>query len=86
MRDYIIRTPQQLPAVLQGFRKQAGVTQAEAALRLGVTQQTLSAFERNADKVSAARLMRLLSVLGVELVLRKDGAAAPEPPTDQPAW
>lgn len=86
MRDYIIRTPEQLPAVLQGFRKQAGLTQAEAALRLGVTQQTLSALERNAEKVSVARLMRLLSILGVELVLRKDGAATPEPSTDQPVW
>lgn len=86
MRDYTIRTPEQLPAVLQGFRKQAGLTQAEAALRLGVTQQTLSALERNAEKVSVARLMRLLSILGVELALRKEGAATPESSANQPTW
>ncbi|MGH8811417.1 MAG: helix-turn-helix domain-containing protein, partial [Advenella sp.] len=45
----------------------------EAALRLGVTQQTLSALERHADTVSADRLLRLLSILGVDLVLRKSG-------------
>ena len=73
MTDFVVRTPDQLPALLQAFRKQAGLTQEEAALRLGVTQQTMSALERNAERVSAARLMKLLGLLGVELVLRKDG-------------
>ena len=73
MTDFVVRTPDQLPALLQAFRKQAGLTQDEAAVRLGVTQQTLSALERNAERVSAARLMKLLGLLGVELVLRKDG-------------
>ena len=70
MPDFTVRTAEQLPALLVGFRKQAGLTQAAAARRLGVTQQTLSALERNAGKVSAERLLQLLSVLGVELVLR----------------
>jgi HTH-type transcriptional regulator/antitoxin HipB len=76
MTDFIVRTSEQLPALLQAFRKQAGLTQAEAAMRLGVTQQTMSALERNAEKVSAGRLMKLLSILGVDLVLRKDHAPA----------
>ena len=71
MNDFPVRTPEQLPGLLQSFRKMAGLTQAELALRLGVTQQTLSAMERNAAKVSADRLMKLLQILDVELVLRK---------------
>ena len=47
------------------------MTQRDVARRLGVTQQTMSALERNAETVSAERLMRLLSILGVDLVLRK---------------
>ena len=88
MSDFIVRTSEQLPALLQAFRKQAGLTQAEAAVRLGVTQQTMSALERNAEKVSAARLMKLLSILGVELVLRKDDAPASTPPaaSSNPTW
>lgn len=74
MIDLPVRTPEQLPALLQSLRKTAGLTQAETAARLGVTQQTLSALERRADNIGAARLMKLLAVLGVELVLR-----APEP-------
>lgn len=51
-------------------------------------QQTLSALERNAENVSAGRLMRLLSVLGVELVLRKPDASGEQgrPASDQPQW
>lgn len=74
--------------MLRGFRKASGLTQAEAATRLGVRQQTLSALERNAKSVSTERLMRLLSVLGVELVLRQPNVShdttAPSP--DQPQW
>ena len=71
MDEFPVRTPEQLPGLLQSFRKQAGFTQAEVASRLGVTQQTLSTLERNATAVSAARLMKLLNILGVELVLRR---------------
>ncbi|CAN7614689.1 transcriptional regulator, y4mF family [compost metagenome] len=90
MPDYTLRTPEQLPTLLQAFRKDAGLTQAQVASRLGVTQQTLSALERNAEAVSTGRLMRLLAILGVELVLRKDGqdpatSGAPSgAPSDQP--
>jgi len=86
MADFPIRTAEQLPVVLQAFRKQAGLTQAAVAMRLGITQQTLSALERNAEKVSADRLLALLSILGVELVLRQgSGSPAPKPPTG-PSW
>ncbi len=71
MSQFVVRTPGQLSGLLRGFRDARGLTQVEAAARLGVTQQTLSALERNADKVSAARLMKLLAILGVELVLRE---------------
>jgi len=75
MSDFTVRTPEHLPALLQGFRKKAGLTQAEVAARLGMRQQTLSALERNAENVSAGRLLKLLSVLGVELVLREAGTS-----------
>ena len=71
MNEFTVRTSEHLSALLQGFRKQAGLTQSDMAKRLGITQQTLSAFERNADKASADRLLEYLSILGVELVLRQ---------------
>ena len=78
---FTVRTTEQLPQLLKAFRKNAGLTQADVALRLGVTQQTVSALERNAEAVSAERLMRLLNILGVELVLRTRSAS----PSDLPA-
>lgn len=86
MTDFTVRTSEQLPALLKGFRKKAGLTQAAAAMRLGVTQQTLSAMERNADKVSAERLLHLLSMLGVELVLRQGSESPTSKPSSGPRW
>jgi HTH-type transcriptional regulator/antitoxin HipB len=88
MNEFTPRTADQLPALLQAFRKQAGLTQKEVALRLGVTQQTYSSLERNADTVGAARLLKLLGILGVELVLRQTSGAS-SAATDRPsdlAW
>ena len=94
MSRFTVRTADQLPILLQAFRKEAGLTQSEVALRLGVTQQTYSALERNADTVGAARLLKLLNILGVELILGKSspapasskGAIQTSPGTDQPSW
>lgn len=90
---FTVRTPDQLPTLLRAFRKDAGLTQSEVALRLGVAQQTYSALERNADTVGAARLLKLLNILGVELALSKpalDPAPAKgtkqTPNSDQPNW
>ncbi len=92
MHEFPVRSPDQLPVLLQSFRKAAGLTQAETALRLGVTQQTYSALERHASKVSAERLLQLLNLLGVEMVLQakpssNTGVRAAEPAADDgPTW
>ena len=77
MNHYTVQTAEQLPALLKAFRKESGLTQAQVAASLGVTQQTLSALERNAQKVSADRLLQLLGILGVEMALRRRGATPP---------
>jgi len=76
MDEFTVRTTEQLPQLLKAFRKNAKLTQADVALRLGVTQQTVSAMERNAETVSAERLMKLMGILGVDLVLRARTVAA----------
>lgn len=84
--EFTLQTSAQLPILLRAFRKEAGLTQAAAALRLGISQQSMSAMERNADKVSADRLLQLLRILGVELVLRQ-GAGSPIPASvSEPQW
>jgi HTH-type transcriptional regulator / antitoxin HipB len=85
MSQFTIRTAGQLPELLQAFRKEAGLTQGDVALRLGVSQQTYSTMERNADKVGAARLLKLLNILGVELTLGKPTTRSASGPADDPA-
>nr|WP_241014578.1 helix-turn-helix transcriptional regulator [Burkholderia sp. Ac-20379] len=55
--------------MLQGFRKSAGLTQAELAERLGVTQQTYARFEADPTTASLDRLFRVMRILGIELTL-----------------
>lgn len=86
MTEFPIRTSEQLSVMLQAFRKQAGLTQKDLAMRLGVTQQTLSALERNAKKVSAERLLILLSLLGVELVMRPKNVSNNTQSTEPENW
>lgn len=91
MNEYPVRTADQLPDLLAAFRKAAGLSQGELAERLGVTQQTVSALERHAEKVSAERLLKLFGILGVELVLRKRDApssqrSASAVKTTKPVW
>ncbi len=86
MTDFTVRTAQQLPTLLQAFRKKAGLTQAQTALHLGVTQQTFSSLERNAAKVSADRLLELLCLLGVEMVLREKTDLPASTQSTGPRW
>lgn len=86
MTDFTVRTAEQLPALLNAFRKQSGLTQQATAMRLGVTQQTVSSLERNASKVSADRLLKILGILGVELVLRDATVLPTHKPPAGPSW
>ena len=84
MPDYPIRTEQQLTLLMKSFRKAKGMTQAELANALGVTQQSASALERNPSAASVGRLMRTLAAIGVELVLREKGEKAVAKPAKKP--
>jgi HTH-type transcriptional regulator / antitoxin HipB len=81
MSDFPIRTPEQLIPLFSAFRKRAGLSQSELARRIGVGQQTVSQLERNPNKATLERLLRALTALDVELVLRntQSGLIAREP-------
>ena len=74
--DYPIKTLDQLPLVLKGFRKQRGLTQAAMAERLGITQQSYAWFEANPATATLERLFTVLRLLDVEISLDQPGAPA----------
>ena len=81
MKNHTIQTAEQLKPIIAGFRKSAGLTQEDLAIRLGVTQQTYSAAERNAPHMSVGKLLSVLHALGVELVLQPKSSSADGTPS-----
>ena len=65
--QFPLRTIDQLKPLVQGFRKQAGLTQAVIAEKLGITQQSYAQMESNLGSTSVERLYTLLRLLNVEL-------------------
>lgn len=80
--DYLISISDQLAPQLRSLRKVRQLSQADLALKLGVTQSRIAAIERNPAAVSAGQLLELLKVLDVDLVLRDTRAPTDDtPPT-----
>jgi HTH-type transcriptional regulator/antitoxin HipB len=71
---YPIKTPQQLGAVLQGFRKQRGLTQAQVARASGLLQSAVSELELDSSTASLKRIFKLLAALDLELAVQPRGA------------
>lgn len=69
--NYPIKTLNQLPLILKGFRKERGVTQAAMAEKLGITQQSYAYFEANPTTATLDRLFMVLRILSVEISLEQ---------------
>lgn len=76
MSDYPIRTPQQLGAVLRGFRRERKLTQRAVGGRAGLAQNVISLLETNPGPASLARIARVLAALDLELVVRSRKSAS----------
>ena len=68
--DYVARTPAQLGPILRSIRTERGQTQQGAGAKVGLKQSTVSAIESNSAHTSVDTLYKLLSALGLELVIR----------------
>lgn len=63
-------TPEQLASVLRGQRRASKLTQKQAAALVGLLPKTISALESDPERGSVGSLYKLLSALGLELVLQ----------------
>lgn len=76
--NFIVNTPAQLGEILSSARQAKGLTQAEAAGRIGVGQSRLSSLETTRTaSLSLSQLLELTALYGLELSIRtKDGRDA----------
>ena len=75
---FTAQTAEQLGEILQGFRRQRGLSQRALADRIGVAQKAISAAERHPGRLTVRRLYQLLGALDVELALKdRTSPAAP---------
>lgn len=77
-----LNTSAQLSPVLRGLRKQAGLTQAEVAERIGTTQQTYARIEADPSTTSVGRFLAILQAIGAGMALQV--ADLPAKPISRP--
>lgn len=68
--EYAVTVPGDLGAALKHFRTRVGMTQAAAAEMEGVGQPYLSALEAGKFGTSLGHALRLLRLIGCEVIVR----------------
>lgn len=63
----LVRTPQDIGALLRERRQNAGLDQAELARRVGVSRQWLVEVERGKPRAEIGLVLRALNVLDIPL-------------------
>ncbi|MFM0304129.1 helix-turn-helix transcriptional regulator [Paraburkholderia sediminicola] len=76
---HLVATQDQMAQLLAAGRRQAGLTQVEAAARIGVSQSRISALETNATSLTLAQLLALCGAYGLQLQVHDKNQPAPEP-------
>lgn len=71
----VLATPQQASHLLAARRKTLGLSQAEVARRLGISQSRYSELEAKPERITLERLMTLAALLNLEVVLQDKPAA-----------
>jgi len=81
--EFELRTASQLSGLIRSFRRARGITQADLAAQMGISQQAYSALERQPETASIDRVLSVLMALDVALVLR-DRSTAPAEKSGSP--
>jgi HTH-type transcriptional regulator/antitoxin HipB len=79
MRDFPIKTPDQLKAMLRSLRRAQGLSQSEFGRRVGLSQERISAIENHPERVTTDQLLTLLMALDMELVIKPRSLEAKPP-------
>jgi HTH-type transcriptional regulator/antitoxin HipB len=81
-----IATPYQMGQILAAGRRRAGLTQAQAASRLGVSQSRISTLEADSSALTLNQLLTLFGAYELQLQVLDKGSSAPTPTASAPEW
>ncbi|SAK66408.1 XRE family transcriptional regulator [Caballeronia catudaia] len=81
----VIATIGQMGHVLAAGRKRAGLTQTQAAARLGISQSRISTLERDASALTLEQLLAMFGVYGLQLLVQ-DRPEAPLLEANEADW
>ncbi len=76
MDDFSAKTAQQLGSILQGYRRERGLTQKAVGAKVGLAQKAVSKIELAPGTAGLNQIFKLLAALELDLVVRPRGAAA----------
>ncbi|MBY4791625.1 helix-turn-helix domain-containing protein [Burkholderia multivorans] len=79
MRQFITTTDQ-IGQILRSARRAAGLSQAQAGIRLGLSQNRLSELEQGAARITVAQLLAMTALYNLQIEVTSRG------PQPQTAW
>lgn len=83
---HLIATPDQLAHVLRSVRKARGLSQLEVGKPVGLLQKSVSVLENHPETVTIESLFKLLSALGLELIVSSKGSGDGMVPNGDGEW
>lgn len=72
--DFRVTVPRDLGAAVKHYRTSVGLTQGHAAELMGLTQSYISRLESGEFGTSLSQALRLLRIVGCEVVIRRTGS------------
>ncbi|SAL81367.1 XRE family transcriptional regulator [Caballeronia arvi] len=81
----VIATIGQMGHVLAAGRRRAGLTQTQAAARLGISQSRISTLERDSSALTLEQLLAMFGVYGLQLLIQ-DRPDAPLYEANEADW
>lgn len=71
-----LATPEQASQILIARRKTLGLSQADMARQLGISQSRYSEIEAAPERITLERLIAMSSVLGLEFAIREKSSSS----------
>lgn len=84
MTVVVLRSPQDIGALIKARRRSLGMSQADLASKLGTSRLWITEIERGKPRASLVLILQALSALGVELSTDDEGKGAKQLKTRSP--